>query len=46
MFAALALQVIFQERVRISNATAASANACARHGSPIVLPARIQPTMK
>ena len=46
MCAALALHVIFHVRVRISTATAAIANACARHGRPIVLPARSQPTMK
>ena len=40
MCAALALHVIFNERVRISTTTAAIANRCARSGSVIALPAR------
>ncbi len=46
MCAALALHWIFQERVRISNRTAAIARRCASSGRRIVLPARHQRTMK
>jgi hypothetical protein len=46
MFAALALQEIFHDRVRISTTTADAANRCASSGREIELPARHQRTTK